>query len=88
MLIINDIINGWSNYFIGADQTTTDEAKRRAAICIECPIATYGLHTAILPDFTINEIQGMYCSEKKGGCGCPLSPAVRSENHKCPKDKW
>lgn len=84
----NDIINGWTNYLIGADQTTLEEAKRRAKICSECPIATFGLHTAILPDFQISEIQGMYCSEEKGGCDCPLSPAVRSKDYQCPQGKW
>lgn len=85
---IDNILNGWSSYLIGSDKTTLKEAKRRAAICAKCPIATFGIHTAILPDFSINEIQGMYCSKEKGGCGCPLSPAVRSKNHECPKQKW
>ncbi|MEC4050661.1 hypothetical protein OX284_014575 [Flavobacterium sp. SUN046] len=85
---LKNILNGWSNYLIGSDQTTNEEAKRRASICSECPIATDGIHTAILPDFSIKEIQGMYCSSEKGGCGCPLSPAVRSKNHNCPKNKW
>jgi len=83
-----DILNGWTNYFTGGDQTTKEESKRRAEICSTCDVATYGIHTAILPDFSINEIQGMYCDSKKGGCGCPLSPAVRSKNHNCPKNKW
>lgn len=86
--MIEDIINGWTNYLIGPDKSTLNEAKRRASICADCPIATKGLHTAVLPDFSIKEIQGMYCDEKKGGCGCPLSPAVRSKNYKCPKGKW
>ena len=84
----NDIINGWTNYLIGSDQTTIEEAKRRAAICVGCPIATFGLHTAVLPDFSIKKIQGMYCSKAKGGCGCPISPAVRSKKYKCIKGKW
>lgn len=85
---LENIINGWSNYFKGSDNTTLRKAKERAVICAECPAATYGLHTAILPDMCISEIQGMYCDKKKGGCGCPLSTAVRSQNYKCPKGKW
>lgn len=85
---IDDIINGWSNYFKGSYNTTLRVAKERASICAECPTASFGLHTAILPDLCINEIQGMYCDKKKGGCGCPLSTAVRSKNYKCPKNRW
>lgn len=83
-----NIINGWSNYLMGGDQETVQEAKRRAKICSECEACTFGNHTAILPDYSLSEIQGMYCSTEKGGCGCPLSPAVRSKEHKCPKSKW
>lgn len=85
---VNDILNGWENYFKGKDSATLEKAKQRAEICAKCPAAKHGLHTAILPDFSISEIQGMYCSKEEGGCGCPLSTAVRSENYKCPKDLW
>lgn len=81
---VNDIINGWGNYLKGSDPAILKVAKERAAICAECPLAKHGLHTAIMPDYSINEIQGMYC----GDCGCPLSTAVRSKNYKCPKNKW
>lgn len=86
--MVEDIINGWTNYFVGNDKVVLSVAKERAKICSECPIATHGMHTAILPDFSIKEIKGMYCSKEKGGCGCPLSPAVRSKNYKCPIGKW
>ncbi|MGV3695505.1 hypothetical protein [Flavobacterium sp.] len=86
--MIEDILNGWKNYFVGQDKASEEVAKHRAKICSECPAATKGLHTAVLPDFQIKEIQGMYCSKEKGGCGCPLSPAVRSKNYKCPMSKW
>lgn len=85
---VDDIINGWGNYLHGSDQTTLEKARQRAEICATCPAATRGLHTALLPDFQLGKIQGMYCSKKKGGCGCPLSTAVRSENYKCPKNLW
>lgn len=86
---IDDIINGWKNYLVGSDVATLELAKHRATICVEdCDASTYGLHTAVLPDYSINKIEGMYCDKSKGGCGCPLSTAVRSENYKCPKNKW
>jgi len=83
-----DILNGWSNYFFGGDEATMTQAKGRADICAECPTASYGLHAAILPDMAIEKIQGHYCDESKGGCGCPLSTAVRSKDYHCPLGKW
>ena len=79
-----DILNGWSNYLKGSSPTSLEKAKERAEICVNCPLAKYGLHSAILPDYSIKKIKGMYCSD----CGCPLSTAVRSEDYKCPKNKW
>lgn len=81
---VDDIINGWGNYLKGSDPATLKLAKERAAICSDCPLAKHGMHTAILPDYSISEIQGMYCSS----CGCPLSTAVRSKDYKCPKGLW
>lgn len=82
---VEDILNGWKNYLAGSDVTTLELAKKRATICVEdCDLATYGIHTAVLPDYKIEKIQGMYC----GDCGCPLSTAVRSKDYKCPKNKW
>jgi len=85
---VNDILNGWGNYFKGSDPATMEEAKRRAEICAECPLMKYGKHAAILPDMKIEKIQGHYCSKKMGGCGCPISTIVRSKDYKCPKRKW
>lgn len=87
-LNLSNILNGWKNYFIGVELADEVEVNKRAEICAGCPVATYGLHTAILPDMRFEKIQGMYCSEEKGGCGCPLSPAVRSKHHQCPKGLW
>lgn len=84
MSIAKDIISGWGNYLKGSDPTTLKVAKERAAICADCPFAKHGLHAAVLPDYSISEIQGLYCSV----CTCPLSTAVRSESKKCPKNKW
>ena len=84
----NEIINGWTNYLLDDKQVLEEVAKARAEICAKCPLSTWGLHTAILPDFSLSEIQGMYCSKKKGGCGCPLSPKVRSVDSNCPLGKW
>jgi hypothetical protein len=81
---VNDILNGWGNYLKGGSPATLEKAKERAEICVNCPLATHGLHTAILPDYSVSEIQGMYC----GDCGCPLSTAVRSKDYKCPKNFW
>jgi hypothetical protein len=83
-----DILNGWVNYLKNDNEEVLEIAKHRAAICSKCPLATFGLHTSVLPDYTLSEIQGLYCDGKKGGCGCPLSTAVRSKNKKCPLGNW
>jgi len=82
--MIEDILNGWVNYLKPMNETTKEIARQRAEICSSCPLAKHGIHTAVLPDYSIKEIQGKYCGE----CGCPLSTAVRSENYECPKNKW
>ena len=81
---IDDILNGYKNYFIGGDPVMEAVAVKRAAICAACPLAEKGLHAALLPDRRIRDIQGLYCGE----CGCPLSAKVRSQGTKCPKNKW
>ena len=81
---VEDIISGWSNYFQGSKSGTLDQAKTRAAICVECEHIKYGAHAAILPDTQLGEIQGYYCGE----CLCPISTAVRSSGYKCPLNKW
>jgi hypothetical protein len=85
---VNDIINGWGNYLKGSDPATLELAIQRAEICAKCPTAKHGLHAAVLPDYSISKIKGMYCSKKLGGCGCPISTAVRSKEYKCSKGFW
>lgn len=82
--MVDDILNGWKNYLLPTNKTTEEMARKRAEICSSCPSAKHGLHTAVLPDYKIKEIQGKYCGE----CGCPLSTAVRSENYECALKKW
>ena len=84
----NDILNGWVNYLKNDNEEVLEIAKPRAEICAKCPIASYGLHTSVLPDYSFGEIQGYYCDSEKGGCGCPISTAIRSKNYTCPKGKW
>ncbi len=87
--MIDDIVNGWKNYFT-KELNSIEVGKERALICVACKdskgnkILKWGLHSAILPDVEIADIQGYYCSE----CGCPASVKVRSVNHKCPLGKW
>ena len=81
---VENILDGWKSYLIPMQRAKLDEAKRRAKICSECPDAKHGSHTAVLPDYSVKEIQGHYC----GVCKCPLSTAVRSKNYECPKNKW
>lgn len=85
---VSNILSGWKNYLLDDNQVVFEIAKKRAAICADCPLAKFGFHSAILPDYRMSEIQGMYCSKELGGCGCPLSPAVRSKDYHCPQNKW
>lgn len=78
------ILEGWTNYFVDANGVILEEAHKRAALCSTCPSARWGLHSALLPDMQLQEIQGYYCKE----CGCPLSTAVRSKSYRCPLKKW
>ncbi|MFC5046303.1 hypothetical protein ACFSTE_13300 [Aquimarina hainanensis] len=86
---IDDIINGWKNY-LTSDELIIEQAKERALICLGCvdekgkKSLKWGLHAAILPDYTLSEIKGYYCKI----CKCPASVVVRSKNHKCPQGKW
>ncbi len=82
--MIEEILNGYKNYFI-KDEVIEDLALKRAKICSKCKHKKKGLHAAILPDVTLGELQGYYCT---ACAGCPLSVKVRSKNHKCPKNKW
>jgi hypothetical protein len=80
---IKDILSGWKNYIID-DPAIEAMAKQRAKICSTCPQAKEGKFTAVLKDYRIHEIEGLYC----GKCLCPLSAKVRSENETCPLNKW
>lgn len=78
---ISNIAEGWKNYLSGR---TTDQERARARICKECPAAVLGTYEKVLPDFQLEEVQGLKCSE----CGCPLVTKIRSTNSKCDLDKW
>ncbi|MBE7691147.1 hypothetical protein [Tenacibaculum piscium] len=79
-----EILNGWTNYFI-PNPIVEKLAIERAKKCGACKFKKKGLHAAVLPDITLGELQGYYCT----ACAkCPLSVKVRSENHKCPKNEW
>ncbi len=80
---LKEILSGYQNYFISS-KVVEEKAKERAFICSGCPLAKKGMHSALLVDMKITEVNGMYCGE----CGCPLSAKVRSETTSCPLKKW
>lgn len=84
MGIVSEILNGYKNYLI-TNKVVEVVAKERAEICSGCEFKKKGIHAAVLPDVTLGEVQGYYCT---ACAGCPISVKVRSENHKCPKNKW
>lgn len=88
--MIKDILNGWKNYLID-DPVVEKVAKERAKVCATsgedgkpCPELKEGVFKAVLKDYRIHEIEGMYCRK----CTCPLSAKIRSENEQCPLNKW
>ena len=78
-----EILNGYKNYFL-KNEVVEETAKKRAEICTSCEFSEKGIHSAVLPDVTLGEVEGFYCSV----CFCPLSVKVRSKSNKCPKSKW
>lgn len=78
---VYNIKNGWKNYLKSENNQL---AKQRAKHCKKCPFAVVGMLERFLPDYSIEEIQGLKCNK----CGCPLSAKLRSENEKCPIGNW
>ena len=73
------IIKAWSEVLKG---TTTDEHRRRSAICKTCPMAQHRKFLNLVGD-ELTETKGMICKM----CGCPLSAKIRSDET-CPLGKW
>jgi len=67
-----EILNAWQKVFSGI---TSDEHRRRAKICMNCPASEHSFLLELVKD-ELKEIQGLKC----GDCGCPLSPKIRSED--------
>lgn len=74
------IIQGWKAYLKNEKRGL---AKNRAKVCKVCEHAIVGTYEKIMKD-EIKEIKGLKCKV----CGCPLSTKLRSEDSKCPKNKW
>ena len=80
MSLFNNIINGWANY-IFENPEIEKLAKKRAAICANCPNAVKSKFWNIFED---KEVKGVVCNM----CGCPLFSLLRSEQEKCKLNKW
>lgn len=78
---ISNIIDGWDDYINNKTSTIT---KARAQVCKKCTYAVKGFFEMFMPDETLKEVQGLKC----GKCHCPLSTKLRSQNEKCPLNKW
>jgi hypothetical protein len=78
------IASGWKNY-IFKSESIEELAKTRAKVCSECPnINTNYMFKKILPDKSLENIQGTACNL----CGCPLSSKLRQVLENCPEKKW
>jgi len=76
---IYKITKAWFNVLKGE---TTEEHKRRAKICANCPKAKHKTYLDFINDELI-EVNGVICSV----CKCPLVAKIRSTD-KCPENKW
>jgi len=83
MINIKAIIEGWGNY-IFPNEKKEIEAKRRAAICASCPHAKRHIYKKLMPDYSLQEVEGMICEV----CGCPLSTLLRQDEKGCELGKW
>lgn len=76
---MKEIFKGWTRTLL---KQNTQEAKRKAKICINCEFIEKGKYEFIKDD-EIKEAEGAVC----GICKCPLIPKLRSDD-KCPKGKF
>lgn len=65
------ILKAWREVLKG---NTSEEHKRRAKICMDCPAHKHSTILELVKD-ELKEVQGMVCGE----CSCPLSALIRSE---------
>ena len=70
MTKVSVILKSWQEVYKG---TTSEEHKRRANICMDCPAAQHSTLLKLVKD-ELKEIHGLKCMD----CGCPLSAKVRS----------
>ena len=65
-----------------AEGVLSEEAKRRADICADCPLKEKKLYARIL-NATMEEIDGYVCNE----CGCPIATKIfaKEKENICPK---
>jgi hypothetical protein len=81
-LHLDNILNGWKNYF-DKNEVTEKIAEQRAEICGRCPFAINKKLLIFVKD-DLKEIEGMACER----CSCPLSAKIRSKNETCPEKLW
>lgn len=79
---VTEIADGWK-HLITKDPAREKRAKERAEICASCPKKKKEILLEWIRD-EISAIEGYRCT----GCGCALSPKLRSKKSKCPLDKW
>ena len=64
------IAKAWISVLKG---NTTEEHKRRASTCKNCPQAKYSKYIDFVQD-ELKEVKGLKCTD----CGCPLVAKIRS----------
>ena len=78
---LKNILSGWKN-FIDKSDVTEALAVQRGLKCLDCKYKKKS--TLMFFKDELKEIEGYICNK----CSCPLSAKIRSNNEKCPLNKW
>jgi hypothetical protein len=85
---LKNIAEGWSKSLglVEVSDENKELARKRVAICVECPHAKEHWLKKFIDDVLQNDILGSGIGCKK--CGCPINEKALVIDEKCPIGKW
>ena len=88
MVNLKNIAEGWSKSLglVEVSEENKELARKRVAICIECPHAKEQWLKKFIDGILQNDVQGsgIGCSL----CGCPVNEKALVDSEKCPDKRW
>ena len=85
---LRNIFEGWSKSLglVEVSEENKELAKKRVAICVECPHAKEQWLKKFIDGMLQNDEvgSGIGCSK----CGCPVNEKALVEDEKCPDGRW